>query len=72
MNEVVKMQAKNPYGLRPRQTGFYVLVWHCDGTRTATRWTSKEGVARDCVSRQGHYGVRMARAESVELVGGNA
>jgi hypothetical protein len=73
MNAPVDVLAvQNPYGLRERTTGFYVVVSQVDGTRVATHWTSKEERAREHVRRQGHYGVRMAKAENVELSGGRA
>ena len=61
------IQAKNPYRLRQRGHGFYVLVSEVDGSRTATHWTASEDRAREHVRRRGNYGVRFARAESVQL-----
>ena len=60
----------NPYGLRQRSNGYYVLVSRADGTRIATHWTANEDRAREHVRRQGHYGVRFASAERVELTRG--
>lgn len=60
----------NPYGLRQRDSGFYVVVSQVDGTRVATHWTASEDRARGHVHRQGHYGVRMVSAGRVQLEGG--
>ena len=60
----------NPYGLRKRTNGFYVVVSRVDGTRIATHWTASEKRARGHVHRQGHYGVRMLGASRVQLEGG--
>ena len=59
----------NPYGLRQRSHGFYVLVSEFDGSRTATHWTASEDRAREHVSRRGHYGVRFAHALNIQLAG---
>lgn len=59
--------AKNPYGLRQRSHGFYVLATRITGLPIATHWTGSEDTARKHVQRQGHYGVRFARAETVTL-----
>ena len=64
------LAVENPYGLRQRPSGFYVLVSQASGNRIATYWTAKEERARQHVRRQGHYGVRFSRAENGELVGG--
>lgn len=71
-NPIDVLAVANPYGLRSRSTGFYVLVSQVDGSRVATHWTAKESRAKEHVRRQGHYGVRFARAENVKLVGGAA
>lgn len=59
----------NPYGLRQRSHGFYVLVSEFDGSRTATHWTASEDRAREHVSRKGRYGVRFAHAMNIQLAG---